>query len=107
LPIQILVTEESRGLWKERIIGPNWLIVDSLNVKSLPPDEYPVIEERKIQFMVGTSYYAPLNTMKTGSVGIGVGMSLVDRHYFIVGANTNQEVGLSYYYKFKTTKRKK
>jgi hypothetical protein len=50
LPFQIVLTEEKRGLWKHRLIGPDWLIVDSLDIQSLPPDQYTPTVERKIQF---------------------------------------------------------
>lgn len=106
LPIQILVTEESRGLWKHRIVGPDWFIVDSLDVKSLPPDQYPP-SEKKIQYLLGASYLHPLNNANTGSIGVGVGLNFINKHSLILSATTNQEVGLSYYYKFKSVKRTK
>ena len=107
LPIQIVVTEEKRGLWKHRIVGPDWFIVDSLSVNSLPPEEYTPTVERKIQFLLGGGYYKSLTNPNWGSVGVGVGVSLFDQHNLILGATTNQELGLNYYYKFKALKRRR
>ena len=107
LPIQIVLTEEKRGLWKHRIVGPEWFVVDSLSINSLPPDQYTPTVEKKVQFMLGGSYYRSLTNPTWGSVGVGFGVSIFDRHNVILGANTNQEVGLNYYYKFKALKRRK
>jgi hypothetical protein len=107
LPFQIVLTEEKRGLWKHRLIGPEWLIVDSLNIQSLPPDEYTPTVERKIQFLLGGGYYKSLTNPNWGAVHIGAGISLFDQHNLILGATTNQELGLNYYYKFKSFKRRK
>jgi len=106
LPIQILVTEEARGLWKHRIVGPDWFIVDSLDVKSLPPDKFAPAE-KNIQYLLGASYLHPLNNANSGSIGVGVGLNFINQHSLILSATTNQEVGLSYYYKFKSVKRTK
>lgn len=105
LPISIIVTEETRGLWKERIIGPDWFIVDSINVKSLPPEEYVPEKERNIQLLVGGGYY----TSKTGfgSVGVGFGVNILKNHNIIIGTNTKLEFGIQYYYKFLKYKKKK
>ena len=34
LPLQIIMTETNRGLWKSRLVGPKWLKVDSIEVNS-------------------------------------------------------------------------
>ena len=39
LPLQVILTETSNGMWSSKLIGPNWLIVDSMTVNSLPPSE--------------------------------------------------------------------
>lgn len=108
LPIQIVLTEEKRGLWKNRIVGPDWFIVDSLKVNSLPPDEYAPKVDKKLQFMVGVDYLKPLSNMNSwGSIGVGLGLNIVKQHSVIVRATTNQEVGLGYYYTVKSFKKNK
>ncbi len=107
LPIQILVTEESRGLWKHRIKGPDWFIVDSLSVISLPPEDYVPTVESNIQFLFGGSYIKSMVKTSSNSVGIGVGINAFSNHNLLLNANTNKEIGLSYYYKFKSIKRRK
>jgi len=107
LPIQIVVTEEKRGTWKHRIVGPDWFIVDSLQVNSIPPDKYVPEVERKVQFMVGGSYFIPADKSNFGWVGIGAGVNLFTKHNIMVTANTRQEFGVSYYYQFHSLKRNK
>lgn len=108
VPIQIVLTEEKRGLWKNRIVGPDWFIVDSLQVNSLPPDEYTPNVEKKVQLIVGADYLKSLsNEGAWGSVGVGVGLKLFGQHHVIVRATTNQEVGVGYYYSIKSFKKNK
>jgi hypothetical protein len=106
LPIEIVVTEESRGLWKHRIIGPDWFIVDSLSVLSLPPSDYAP-KERNLQFLAGGGYVRSLNRSVGDNISIGGGVSIVDRHHIILNATTNRDVGINYYYQFETLKRKR
>ena len=105
LPIKIVLTEESRGTWKSRLIGPDWLKVDSLNISSLPPQDYPVIEPKKVQWLVGGTYYKALN-VSSNAVGINLGVNLFDKHNIIVGANTLQQISFGYTYKIKSFKKK-
>jgi hypothetical protein len=106
LPLQIILTEEKRGLWKHRLVGPEWLTVDSLRIESLPPDQYTPTVDRKIQFLLGGGYYTSLVNPNWGSINIGVGVNLFNQHNLILGATTNQEVGLNYYYQFKAVKKR-
>jgi hypothetical protein len=106
LPIQIVVTEESRGLWKHRIVGPDWLKVDSLSINSLPPEEYAIETPKKLQWMVGGTYTKSFAPMVPNSIGLNVGVNLFENHNVLVGANSSQQVTVGYYYKLKSTKRK-
>jgi len=104
LPIKVVLTEESRGLWKSRIVGPEWLKVDSLSILSIPPDEYTPIKNKNIQFLVGGSYIYALNTNYHG-LGVNIGLNLYDSHNLMIGANTLNQVSLGYLYKIKSFKR--
>lgn len=106
LPLQIVMTEEKRGLWNSRLVGPPWLVVDSISVKSLPPSDYALNEPRKIQFMVGGGYIRSL-TSSTGAISVGGGVSLFGVHNIVLNATSNNYIGINYYYKFNTTKKKK
>jgi hypothetical protein len=103
LPISIVLTEESRGLWKSRLVGPEWLKVDSMSISSLPPEEYSIVKPKNLQWMVGGTYY----TGKTPGFGVNLGINLYQNHNVIVGANTMQQVSFTYCYKIKSLKRKK
>lgn len=106
LPLQIVLTEESRGLWKSRLIGPDWLKVDSLQINSIPPTEYQTVVPKKVQWLVGGTYYRGLSDSQNG-VGVNFGVNLFDRHNIMVGANTFQQVSVGYYFKIKSFKRNK
>jgi len=107
LPLQIVLTEEQRGLWKSRLIGPDWLKVDSMSINSLPPEEYPIYEPKKLQFLVGGGYIKSLSTTGADGISIGAGVTLFDNHNLLLNATTNKEVSVSYYYKIKSLKKKK
>jgi hypothetical protein len=108
LPISIVVTEESRGLWKHRLIGPSWLRVDSLSVKSIPPQEYTQTIEKKLQFLFGANYTLDLkNIGNIGIFGAGVGISYNHYHTLLVNINSAQQLGFGYYYTFRSFKNKK
>lgn len=106
LPIQVVLTEESRGLWKSRIVGPDWLKVDSMQINSIPPVEYVPTIEKKVQWLVGGSYLYGLNTKLSG-IGINFGINLFNSHNIVLGANTFQQVSVGYMFKIKSFKRKK
>lgn len=106
LPLQVVLTEEKRGLWKSRLIGPDWLKVDSMTVNSLPAEDYSDKELKKLQFFVGGGY---IKSMSNGSnaISVGGGLSYKGYHNLLLQANTNQELGISYYYNFQRKKKKK
>lgn len=106
LPIDIIVTEDSRGLWKHRISGPSWLTVDSMIVNSLPPEDYAQEKEKFIQFMVGGGYLSSLDKDRGPDVSVGGGISFNGNHNIIVNATTGRNVGFNYYYRFKALKKK-
>lgn len=105
LPIKVVLTEEKRGLWKSRLVGPEWLKVDSMSIISIPPEDYVPVEVKKIQWLVGGSYYHGLNSIGNG-IGVNFGVNLFDRHNIILGANSLQQVNVSYLFKIKTFKKK-
>ena len=54
IKINMVMTETTRGAWKYNILdAPDWIGVSSVDVKSLPPEEYKPAHERGYQFMVG------------------------------------------------------
>lgn len=105
LPIKIILTEETRGIWKSRLVGPEWLKVDSLSISSIPPIEYSQVKPKNIQWLVGGSYYYGLNLGNSG-IGVNLGLNLFDRHNIIFGANTLQQLSFGYTYKISSFKKK-
>lgn len=105
LPIKIILTEETRGIWKSRLVGPDWLTVDSLSILSIPPAEYSQIKHKNIQWLVGGSYYRGLNLGNNG-IGVNLGLNLFDVHNIIIGANTLQQLSFGYTYKIESFKKK-
>jgi hypothetical protein len=105
LPIKIILTEETRGTWKSRLIGPDWLKVDSLSILSIPPVEYSQVKPKNIQLLVGGSYYYGLNLGDDG-IGVNLGLNLFDKHNIVVGANTLQQLSFGYTYKIGSFKKK-
>lgn len=107
LPLQVVLTEEKRGLWKTRLIGPDWLVVDSMMVNSLPPEQFTQLQPRKLQFLVGGGYTKSLSPTGPDAINVGFGLNLFDKHNIIINTNTNKEVGVHYYYKFQSFKKRK
>jgi len=107
LPIQIVLTEEKRGLWKTNVVGPKWFKLDSLTIKSLPPEDFPQKIERNIQFLLGGMYNSNIVPMVPRAIGFGGGVSFKNQHNLIMNVNSDQSFSLGYYYKFKTFKKNK
>jgi hypothetical protein len=106
LPLQIVLTEEERGIWKSRLIGPEWLKVDSMTINSIPPKDYVDNELAKLQFFVGGGYIKSLSDGPNG-ISVGGGLSINGHHNILLQTTTNKEVGLSYFYNFQKKKKKK
>jgi hypothetical protein len=104
MPISIVVTEESRGLWKHRLVGPEWLLVDSLIIKSIPPTQYEPTKETLLNIIGGGVIGKELSTASQ-FIGIGVGIN-IKNHNVILNMLSNNQVSLGYYYNFKTIKKK-
>jgi uncharacterized membrane-anchored protein YhcB (DUF1043 family) len=99
LPLQIILTETQRGLWKTRIVGPEWLVVDSIQVKSLPPNEFDKSKKNNnTRIYLGGGYFRSLTT-ENNALSLGVGFG-IKNHTIMLNGMTNQMVGFNYYYNF-------
>ena len=107
LPLQVILTEEKRGIWKSRLVGPSWLKVDSMTVNSLPAGNYVDSQLRNIQFFAGGGFNKSFDPNITNSVSVGGGVGLCGSHNIMIHATTNKEVGIDYYYRFTSYKKKK
>jgi hypothetical protein len=104
LPLQVIMTETDRGLWKSRLVGPEWLLVDSIEVNSLP---LPTIEKKSnFGLFLGGGYVNSFDPNGVNSVSIGGGIKFKD-HRLLINATTNKEIGFSYYYDILNFKKKK
>jgi hypothetical protein len=107
LPLQVVMTETERGIWKSRLIGPDWLLVDSIDVNSIPPEDMGNKPElRNLGFVLGGGYIHSFDkNMTPSAVSLGGGLYFKN-HSIILNGTTNRTVGLSYYYRFKSFKKK-
>lgn len=109
LPLKIVLTETKKGLWNSRLIGPDWLIVDSMEVKALAPEEMPpspyIPQPRNYGFMFGGGYIKSLSTTVDNGLSVGVGFYLKN-HSLIFNATSTNTLGFNYYYKFISFKKK-
>jgi hypothetical protein len=104
LPLQVIMTETDRGLWKSRLVGPEWLLVDSIEVNSLP---LPTIEKKSnFGLFLGGGYVNSFDPNGVNAVSIGGGIKFKD-HRLLINATTNKEIGFSYYYDILNFKKKK
>jgi len=95
LPLQMIMTETDRGIWKHRIIGPDWLIVDSMEINSLP---LPTVEKPKnFGLLFGGGYIHSFNSNLPNAVTVGVGARFKS-HNLIINGTSNQQLGFNYYY---------
>jgi uncharacterized membrane-anchored protein YhcB (DUF1043 family) len=103
LPLQIILTETERGMWRSRLIGPEWLVVDSMEINSLP---LPKIEKQSnFGLILGGGYVVSFNPNGSNGVSIGAGLKFKN-HNLIINGTTNQEIGFNYYYNIFNFKKK-
>lgn len=106
LPLQIVMTETERGLWKSRLIGPEWLIVDSISVKSLPPQEFDNTPKRSnFGLLLGGGYVRSFDQNINNGLEISAGLQYKS-HLLMLDASTTQQVGFKYIYKFNNFRKK-
>lgn len=107
LPLQVVLTETERGLWNSRLIGPDWLIVDSIKVNSLPPKEFNNSSKKNNWgFYLGGGYVKSFNSTNPDGISVGVGLRFKN-HNLIINGTTNQTVGFNYYYQFNKLRKNK
>jgi len=106
LPLEIVLTEEKRGLWKSRLVGPDWLKVDSMTINSLPASDYSDNDVKTLQFLFGAGYIKALSKTTNNAISVGGGVSIKGKHYLLLQATTNKELGINYYYNFQNFKKK-
>lgn len=107
LPLKIVLTETSKGIWNSRLIGPKWLIVDSLQIDALDPispNGNPIIPTRNFGFITGGGFIRSFDQNIPASISIGMG-AYFKNHSLILNGTTNKSIGISYYYRFITYKK--
>lgn len=106
LPIEILLTETERGLWNSRIIGPSWLKVDSVNVKSLPPSD--IADDSNVDnfgLLVGGGYMKSLDPNLGSGISIGFGAQYKNSLLMLNYGSLGNYLGLSYYHRISLNKK--
>jgi hypothetical protein len=103
LPLQIILTETERGMWRSRLVGPDWLKVNSMEVNSLP---IPIQEKpSNFGFILGGGYINSFDPNGSNGLSVGGGLRFKD-HNLIINGTTNREVGFNYYYNIFNFKKK-
>jgi len=103
LPLQIVMTETDRGIWKSRLIGPEWLIVDSMDINSLP---LPTPEKQsKWGLLLGGGFQKSFNQNIPNALSLSFAVQY-KKHTLMVDGNTNKQVGLKYLYRLENFKNK-
>lgn len=103
LPLQIVMTETDRGIWKSRLIGPEWLIVDSMDINSLP---LPTPEKQsKWGLLLGGGFQSSFTQNIPNAVSLAFAVQY-KKHMLMVDGNTNRQVGLKYLYRLENFKNK-
>src|SRR3972149_6442133 len=92
LKLQAVLTETKRGIWNARLIGPDFLKVDSMEVKSLPPDKYSEEKTKKIEFLLGGGYTKSFDPNYPNAITIGGGIQWKNNSIIMVDAGTNNSV---------------
>ena len=103
LPLQIVLTETQRGIWKSRLIGPEWLIVDSMDINSLPLPTPAKVSDWGIFF--GGGYQKSFKTNISDAFSLSFATQY-KRHMLVFDATTNMQLGLRYLYKIENFKNK-
>jgi uncharacterized membrane-anchored protein YhcB (DUF1043 family) len=107
LPIQIVLTETERGLWNSRLIGPEWLKVDSIDVKSLPPSDFGKKDNvSNFGLTFGGGYLASLTPGQPNGIMIGVGAQYKSSSIIFNYGSINDFIGISYYHKIQFNKKR-
>ena len=103
LPLQIVMTETDRGIWKSRLIGPEWLIVDSMDINSLP---LPTPEKQsKWGLLLGGGFQKSFNQNIPNAVSLAFAVQY-KKHMLMIDGNTNRQFGLKYLYRLENFKNK-
>ena len=103
LPLQIVLTETQRGIWKSRLIGPEWLIVDSMDINSLPLSTPAKVSDWGLFF--GGGYQKSFNSNISDAFSLSFATQY-KRHMLVFDATTNMQLGLRYLYKIENFKNK-
>jgi hypothetical protein len=108
LPLQIVLTETEKGIWNSRLIGPEWLKVEKMEVNAIKPEDIVspyVPQPRNYGFILGGGYVKDLNNNPQNGFSVGAGIYFKNSS-FIINGMSNNIVGFNYYYRFVTFKKK-
>lgn len=109
LPLKVVLTQTENGLWNSRLIGPEWLVVDNMEVNALDPKEMPPVpyipQPRNYGFMLGGGYVKSFSTAINDALSVGAGFYFKN-HSIIINGTSNNTLNFNYYYKFITFKKK-
>ncbi len=93
LKLNIVLTEEVSGIWRTRINGPDYFVIDSLKIESLPPQEYIPNKSKKLSLLVGAGVRRYYGDNPHNKLVIGAGLKYKDVYLIMDAATDNSVTG--------------
>ena len=101
LPISVVLTETERGLWNSRMIGPDWLTVDSIRVDALPANKIVKSITSDFGILVGGGIQS---SSQSRGISVGIGANYKNSNLIFRYGSIGNTIGLSYYHRIKYNK---
>ena len=96
------VTQQPNGLWRTYIHGPDFLVLDSVKIESLPPQT--TLKRRNLEFLMGGGYrWNSVNNER--NFVFGGGFQWKSSNILFIDVATDQSVTGKFIYKFDNFKR--
>ena len=94
LPLKVILTETDFGIWRTRVVGPEWFQISDIEVNSLPAKEYSNNNAKWLKPFLGLRLSSDL-TNPGAHLGIQGGM-IIKSSWIVSGdINTSGVLGLS------------
>jgi hypothetical protein len=103
LKFGVTLTEQPNGLYKSNISGPDFLLLDSVKVVSLPPIKVP--QTRNVEFLLGGGYRINLTDSTNKAFVVTSGLQWKNSNILMIDVATDQSITGKFIYKFRSFKK--